>query len=81
LCHPARPLAGGWLANGSHGLESACYQQVRRIVGEATERCTNKQLRLWSKHGLIRLERAAVVILRRDKLAEVAAQGSELNGW
>jgi hypothetical protein len=30
---------------------------------------------------LIRLERAAVVILRRDKLAEVAAQGSGLNGW
>jgi hypothetical protein len=50
-------------------------------MGEATERCTNKQLRLWSKHGLIRLERAAVVILRRDKLAEVAAQGSGLNGW
>jgi len=50
-------------------------REISQIVGRSRE-STNKQLRSWAKHGLIRLERGAVVVLRRDKLAKVAAQGS-----
>ena len=50
-------------------------REVSQIVGRSRE-STNKQLRAWAKHGLIRLERGAITVLQRDKLAEVAAQGS-----
>jgi CRP/FNR family cyclic AMP-dependent transcriptional regulator len=50
-----------------------CY--ISQIIGRSRE-STNKQLRSWAKHGLIRLQRGAVMVLHRDKLAEVAAQGS-----
>jgi len=50
-------------------------REISQIVGRSRE-STNKRLRAWAKHGLIRLERGAVVVLRRDKLAKVAAQGS-----
>jgi CRP-like cAMP-binding protein len=50
-------------------------REIGEIVGKSRE-STNKQLRSWVKHGLIRLERGAVVVLRRDKLAKVAAQHS-----
>ena len=50
-------------------------REISQIVGKSRE-STNKQLRSWAKHGLIRLERGAVVVLRGDKLAKVAAQGS-----
>ena len=50
-------------------------REISQIVGRSRE-STNKQLRSWAKHGLIRLERGAVVVLRGDKLAKVAAQGS-----
>jgi CRP/FNR family transcriptional regulator, cyclic AMP receptor protein len=53
-------------------------REISQIVGRSRE-STNKQLRAWAKHGLIRLERGAVTVLRRDKLTEVAAQGSELS--
>ena len=53
-------------------------REISQIVGRSRE-STNKQLRAWAKHGLIRLERGAVTVLRRDKLAEVAAQGSGLD--
>jgi len=49
--------------------------EISQIVGRSRE-STNKQLRSWAKHGLIRLERGAVVVLRCDKLTELAAQGS-----
>ena len=49
-------------------------REISYIVGRSRE-STNKQLRSWEKDGLIRLERRAVVILNRDKLAEVAAHG------
>jgi len=65
---------------GSPARIAITQREISQIIGKSRE-STNKQLRSWSKHGLIRLERAAVVILRRDKLAEVAAQGSGLNGW
>ena len=50
-------------------------REISQIIGRSRE-TTNRQLRAWAKHGLIRLERGAVVLLRRDKLAKVAAQGS-----
>jgi CRP-like cAMP-binding protein len=50
-------------------------REIGEIVGKSREN-TNKQLRSWVKHGLIRLERGPIVILRRDKLAKVAAQHS-----
>jgi CRP/FNR family cyclic AMP-dependent transcriptional regulator len=50
-------------------------REISQIIGRSRE-STNKQLRSWAKHGLIRLQRRAVVILHPDKLAEVAAQGS-----
>ena len=54
-------------------------REISEIVGKSRE-STNKQLRSWAKHGLIRLERGAIVVLHRDKLAEVAAQGSWTGG-
>jgi CRP-like cAMP-binding protein len=53
-------------------------REISQIIGRSRE-STNKQLRIWAKHGWIRLERGAVTVLHRDKLAEVAAQGSELD--
>ena len=50
-------------------------REISQIIGRSRE-STNKQLRAWAKHGLIRLERGAITVLQRDKLAEVAAQGS-----
>jgi len=49
-------------------------REISQIIGRSRE-STNRQLRLWAKHGLIRLERGAVVVLHREKLTEVAAQG------
>jgi CRP/FNR family cyclic AMP-dependent transcriptional regulator len=53
-------------------------REISQIIGRSRE-STNKQLRIWAKHGWIRLERGAVTVLHRDNLAEVAAQGSELD--
>jgi CRP-like cAMP-binding protein len=53
-------------------------REISQIIGRSRE-STNKQLRVWVKQGWIRLERGAVTVLRRDKLAEVAAEGSELD--
>src|SRR6516225_2081615 len=52
-------------------------REISQIIGRSREG-TNKQLRAWAKEGLIRLERGAITVLQRDKLAEVATQGSEL---
>jgi CRP/FNR family transcriptional regulator, cyclic AMP receptor protein len=60
---------------GSAPKVAITQREISQIIGRSRE-STNKQLRSWAKHGLIRLQRRAVVILRPDKLAEVAAQGS-----
>ena len=59
---------------GSAPKVAITQREISQIVGKSRE-STNKQLRSWAKHGLIRLERGAVVVLHRDKLAEMAAQG------
>jgi CRP-like cAMP-binding protein len=53
-------------------------REISQIIGRSRE-STNKQLRIWVKQGWIRLERGAVTVLRRDRLAEAAAEGSELD--
>jgi CRP-like cAMP-binding protein len=50
-------------------------REISEIIGRSRE-STNRQLRSWAKRGLIRLERGAVVVLRREKLTKVAAQDS-----
>ena len=50
-------------------------REISQIIGRSRE-STNKQLRIWVAHGWIRLERGAVTVLRREKIAEAAAEGS-----
>jgi CRP/FNR family cyclic AMP-dependent transcriptional regulator len=53
-------------------------REISQIIGRSRE-STNKQLRIWEKHGWIRLQRGAVTVLKRDKLSEAAAEGAELD--
>jgi CRP-like cAMP-binding protein len=53
-------------------------REISQIIGRS-RRSTNQQLRSWTKQGVIHLERGVVVILNRDKLADVAAQGLEFD--
>jgi CRP/FNR family transcriptional regulator, cyclic AMP receptor protein len=50
---------------------SVTQREVSHHVGASREH-TNKQLRLWAKAGFIRLERAAIVVLMPEALAEIA---------
>jgi CRP-like cAMP-binding protein len=53
-------------------------REISQMIGRSRE-STNKQLRAWSKRGWIRLERGGVTVLAPDKLAALAAEGSELD--
>jgi hypothetical protein len=53
-------------------------REISQIIGRSREG-TNKQLRVWAKQGLLRLEPGAVTVLRRDKLVEVAARALGLD--
>jgi CRP/FNR family transcriptional regulator, cyclic AMP receptor protein len=53
-------------------------REISQIIGRSRE-STNKQLRAWVKRGWVRLERGGVSVLARDKLAAVAAEGSEFD--
>jgi CRP/FNR family transcriptional regulator, cyclic AMP receptor protein len=53
-------------------------REISQIIGKSRE-STNKQLRAWAKRGWIRLERGGVNIVALDKLAAIAAEGSELD--
>ena len=35
---------------------------------------TNKQLQLWSRDAIVRLERGGIVVLRADALTQIAAE-------
>jgi CRP/FNR family cyclic AMP-dependent transcriptional regulator len=50
-------------------------QEISRIVGISRE-SVNKLLRKWEKHGLVQLERGAVVVRDPAKIAALAAQES-----
>jgi CRP/FNR family transcriptional regulator, cyclic AMP receptor protein len=54
-------------------------REIGQIVGRSRE-STNKQLRAWARRGWIRLERGSVTVLKADKLAELAAASSDLDG-
>ena len=51
-------------------------QEISRIVGISRE-SVNKLLRKWEKHGLVQLERGAVVVRDPAKIATLAAQESD----
>src|ERR1700730_8944428 len=53
-------------------------REISQIIGRSRE-STNKKLRIWEKHGWIRLQRGAVTVLKRDKLSEAPAEGAELD--
>ena len=53
-------------------------REISQIIGRSRE-STNKQLRAWVKRGWVKLERGGVSVLAPDKLAAVAAEGSELD--
>jgi CRP/FNR family transcriptional regulator, cyclic AMP receptor protein len=53
-------------------------REISQMIGMSRE-STNKQLRAWAKCGWIRLERGGVAVLAPDKLAPIAAEGSELD--
>ena len=53
-------------------------REISQIIGRSRE-STNKQLRIWAKHGWVRLERGAVTVLRRDKFVDIAESDSELD--
>ncbi len=53
-------------------------RELSQIIGRSRE-STNKQLRTWSKHGWITLDRGGVTVLAADRLVEIAEAGSELD--
>jgi CRP/FNR family transcriptional regulator, cyclic AMP receptor protein len=53
-------------------------REISQIIGRSRE-STNKQLRAWVKRGWVKLERGGVTVVAADKLAAVAAEGSELD--
>jgi CRP/FNR family transcriptional regulator, cyclic AMP receptor protein len=53
-------------------------REISQMIGISRE-STNKQLRTWAKRGWIRLERGGVTVVAADKLAAVAAEGSEFD--
>jgi CRP/FNR family transcriptional regulator, cyclic AMP receptor protein len=53
-------------------------REISQIIGRSRE-STNKQLRAWVKRGWVKLERGGVTVVAPDKLAAVAAEGSELD--
>jgi CRP-like cAMP-binding protein len=46
---------------------------LSEIVGVSREE-TNKQLQLWSRDAIVRLERGGIVVLRADTLTRIAAE-------
>jgi CRP/FNR family transcriptional regulator, cyclic AMP receptor protein len=53
-------------------------REISQIIGRSRE-STNKQLRVWAKRGWIQLVRGGVTVVAPDKLAAVAAEGSEFD--
>lgn len=53
-------------------------REISQIIGRSRE-STNKQLSIWAKRGWIGLQRGSITVLRRDKIAQVAAEGAELD--
>ena len=52
---------------------SITQRALSEIVGVSREE-TNKQLQLWSKDNIVRLERGGIVVLRAAELTQIAAE-------
>jgi CRP-like cAMP-binding protein len=65
-------------APGPTAKVTITQREVSQIIGRSRE-STNKQLSIWAKRGWIRLQRGAISVLCRDKLAEIAAEGCALD--
>jgi CRP-like cAMP-binding protein len=64
---------------GAPGRKVAITQrEISQMIGRSRE-STNKQLRAWVKRGWVRLERGGVSVVAPDKLAAIAAEGSEFD--
>jgi CRP-like cAMP-binding protein len=53
-------------------------RELSQMIGRSRE-STNKQLRAWVKRGWIKLERGGLTVVMPDKIAAIAAEGSELD--
>jgi CRP-like cAMP-binding protein len=53
-------------------------REISQMIGRSRE-STNKQLRAWEKQGWIKLQRSSITVLQPQRLAGVAAEGSELD--
>jgi len=53
-------------------------REISQMIGRSRE-STNKQLRAWTKRGWIKLARGSVSVLAPERLAAIAAEGSELD--
>jgi CRP/FNR family cyclic AMP-dependent transcriptional regulator len=60
------------------GRLTITQREIGQIVGKSRE-ATNKQLREWSKKGWVKLERRGITVLKRPKLAEIAAMNTDLD--
>jgi CRP-like cAMP-binding protein len=60
------------------GRLTITQRELSQLIGRSRE-STNKQLRIWEKQGWVRLQRGGVTVLEPEKLADVAAQGAELD--
>jgi CRP/FNR family transcriptional regulator, cyclic AMP receptor protein len=72
----ARTLLRLTAVSAPTGTVAITQHEISQLIGQSREG-TNKQLRACAKHGWIRLERGGVSVLQPEKLAEVAAEGSE----
>jgi len=64
---------------GVPGRKVAITQrEISQMIGRSRE-STNKQLRAWVKRGWVRLERGGVSVVAPDKLAAIAAEGSDFD--
>jgi len=69
-----------WGEEGPTSTRKAAITQreISQMIGMSRE-STNKQLRAWAKRGWIRLERGGVAVVAPDKLAAIAAEGSDFD--
>ncbi len=64
---------------GAPGRKVAITQrEISQMIGRSRE-STNKHLRAWVKRGWVRLERGGVSVVAPDKLAAIAAEGSDFD--
>lgn len=71
-------LTGGEEGTTARRKAAITQREISQMIGISRE-STNKQLRAWEKRGWIRLERGGVGVLAPDKLAAIAAEGSDFD--